>query len=187
MSRIKVLLVLLAALVIGSFDTPARASGTLTVNGRWAGVAFANDNFDLNGDGVPGRQTEVHAYDQLPFSNIEAVLDSALVSVGVCAGPGSLLLHPLGRITFRGRLGDSLFADPDPTAPDLCFDPANPAEVLQVVLVGGTGLFANATGTGTLNIHDTVRISRIVNVPGVGPVPAPTMIDSHGEFTLRIQ
>jgi hypothetical protein len=180
-----VLMALVAVLVIvGSFAT-ARASGSFTVHGRWAGSAFANPEFDLNGDGVSGRQFDVKAFEQLPFSGIEGALDSALVGFG-CGGPGSLELKPLGKITFRGRLGDSLYAEVDPAGPNLCFDPAVPSEVLHVVLVGGTGNYASATGTGILTIRDVVRMTRNVTVPGVGVVPAPTFIDTRGEFDLTI-
>lgn len=164
---------------------PARANGSLTVTGRWAGVAFANSQFDLDGDGVPGRQFDFRAFDELPFSGIEGVLDSTLVGFG-CGGPGSIELKPLGTIIVRGRLGEALYAAPDPAGPNLCFDPANPSETLQVVIQGGTGPYAGSTGTGTFVIHDTVRLTRPVNVPGVGVVPAPTVIDSRGDFTLSI-
>lgn len=186
----QIFLMLLAAIVAvlaaGSLE-PAKASGPLIITGRWAGTGFANPELDLNGDGVSGRQFDMRAFDQIPFSGIEGALDTTLISVGTCAGPGSLELKPLGRITFRGRLGDSLFADMDPAAPNLCFNPASPSETLGVVLAGGTGPFASTTGTGTLIIHDAVRLTRSVTLPGIGVVQAPTMIDSHGEFTLRLQ
>ena len=171
-------------LVVGA--SPVSASGGITVTGRWAGIAFANPEFDLDGDGVSGRQFDVRAFDQLPFSGIEGAVDSQLIGFG-CAGPGSLELKSLGKIVFRGRLGDALYAEPEPNGPNLCFDPTNPNEVLQVVLTGGTGPFANASGTGTITLHDTVLMTRIVTIPGVGPVPAPTLVDTRGEFTLRIQ
>lgn len=185
MTRIHAIAFLIAALIIGAIATTARASGTLNVHGRWSGAAFANPEFDIDGDGVSGRQFDLKAFDQVPFSGIEGALDSTLVGFG-CAGPGSLELKPLGQIIFRARLGETLYAAPDPAGPNLCFDPANPSEVLHVVIAGGTGSFAGATGTGTLTIHDTVRLTRNVTVPGVGVVPAPTLIDSRGEFDLAI-
>ncbi len=187
MKKIAMLLAAIVAVLAAGSLEPAKASGSLVIAGRWAGVAFANQELDLNGDGVAGRQLDLKAFDQLPFSSIEGALDTTLVSVGTCAGPGSLELRPLGRITFRGRLGDSLYADIDPAAPNLCFNPASPSETLGVVLAGGTGPFASTTGTGTLIIRDIVRLTRSVTLPGIGTVQAPTMIDSHGEFTLRLQ
>lgn len=174
-----------ALLVVGGV-APVFASGGLVITGRWAGVAFANPEFDLDGDGVSGRQFDVKAFDQIPFSGIEGALDSTLIGFG-CGGPGSIELKPAGQIIFRGRLGDALYVGIDPAGPNLCFDPAVPNETLKVVLTGGTGPFTNATGTGTLIIHDTVRLTRPVNIPGVGVVPAPTLIDTRGEFTLHFQ
>lgn len=171
-------------LVVGA--APVAAGNGLVINGRWAGAAFANPEFDLNGDGVSGRQFDVRAFDQLPFSGIEGALDSSLVGFG-CGGPGSVELETDGKIIFRGRFGDSLYVDIDPAGPNLCFDPAAPSEVLHVLLAGGTGVFQNATGTGRLTIRDTVLMTRVVTIPGVGPVPAPTLVDTRGEFTLHFQ
>jgi hypothetical protein len=179
-----VVCVIVVLLVAGA--SPVAASGGITVSGRWSGIAFANPEFDLDGDGVSGRQFDVRAFDQLPFASIAGAVDSMLIGFG-CAGPGSLELKSLGQIVFRGRLGESLYVSPDPNAPNLCFDPANPNEVLQVVITGGTGPFAGATGTGTLTLHDTVLLTRIVTLPGVGPIPAPTLVDTRGEFTLHLQ
>lgn len=185
-NSIKIWIAACIALLFVVGAAPVSAGRGLVVSGRWAGIAFANPEFDLDGDGVSGRQFDVRAYDQVPFSGIEGALDSALVGFG-CGGPGSVELKPDGKILFRSRLGDSLYADIDPNGPNLCFDPASPSEVLQVLLVGGTGPFENASGTGTLTIRDTVLMTRIVTIPGVGPVPAPTLVDTRGEFTLRLQ
>ena len=164
----------------------AHAVEPAVVNGRWAGVAFANSAIDFNGDGIAARTFDVKTFDQIPFGGLEGATDSALVSIGTCAGPGSLELKAFGKFTFRGRLGDGLYAEVDPNAPNLCFDPANPNESATIRIVGGTGIYANATGTGTLTLHDVVRLDTLVSIPGVGPIPVPLMIDTRGEFTLRI-
>lgn len=180
---IKILLMMVAALFAGFIPSAVKAdAGSFTVNGRWAGTAFANPAFDLNGDGILARTFDLHTYDQLPFSGMEGIVDAGLVSVGVCA-PGALELKPLGKITFRGRLGDGLYAEVDPAAPNLCFDPAHPSEVLVIRFVGGTGIYQHATGTGSLTIHDTVRFPD--SPPGAPPAP-PLMIDSRGEFSLHV-
>jgi len=174
---------LLILAIFASLAIVAHAD-TSTVTGRWAGTAFANPAFDFNSDGVAARTFSMTAYGQ--FASVEGVVDSALISIGSCA-PGALELQAFGNITFRDRNGNSLFTEVPASAPHLCFDPANPAEVIMVNIVGGTGVYATATGTGSLNVHDVVRMVAFVNVPPFGVVPAPTMVDSHGEFTLNIQ
>ncbi len=185
-NKFKVALVLLvvllvAALTIGTLRV-ARASSALS--GRWAGTAFADPAFDLNSDGVAARIFNMTTYGQ--FATMEGVIDSALLSIGSCA-PGALELQAFGSVTFRDRTGDSLFTEVPANAPHLCFDPANPAEVISVNITGGTGAYANATGTGSLNVHDIVRLVVPANLPPFGVVPAPTLVDSHGEFTLNLQ
>lgn len=170
-----------------------QALGPITVNGRWAGSAFANPAFDLNGDGIAARTAQLTTYDQLPFAAIEGVLDTTLVALPgmpayTCPQVFALQLRALGKITFRGRLGDALYGDVDVTAPDLCFDPSDPNESVGFVLSGGTGVYQNATGTATLTFHDTSRIDRPVSLPGFPPnLPAPLFEDSRGEFTLTVR
>lgn len=180
-------LVLVATLIALAVPTQVQASGPITITGRWAGSAFANAAIDFNGDGVAARSFDVRTYDEIPFSGLEGIADTALVSIGTCAGPASLELKPFGKFTFRGRLGDGLYAEVDPAAPNLCFDPAAPNESLAIHFIGGTGIYQNATGTGTLVLHDFVRHDTPVMIPGVPfPVPAPLMIDTRGEFTLQV-
>lgn len=164
----------------------AKAVGPGIVSGRWAGVAFANPAIDFNGDGISARTFDVKTYDEVPFAGLEGTTDSGLVSIGTCAGPGSLELKAYGKFTFRGRLGDGLYAEVDSSAPNLCFDPANPSEVATIRIVGGTGIYAHATGMGTLTLHDVVRLDTLVSVPGLGSIPVPLMIDTRGEFTLHV-
>jgi hypothetical protein len=186
MNRIKMLLVTVVAIFV-FLPEPVQAFGPVTVSGRWAGTAFANPSFDFNGDDIAARTFDVKTYDQIPFASMEGVVDTALVSIGTCAGPGSLELQPFGKFTFRGRTGDGLYAEVDPTAPHLCFDPANPSEILAVRFVGGTGLYQHATGTGMFTLHDLVRVDKLVTIPGVPfPVPAPLMVDTRGEFVLHV-
>ncbi len=184
MHKLKLIMsaVLVTALVLGGLRAASADSSTVT--GRWAGTAFANPSFDFNHDGIAARTFSMTVYGQ--FASMEGVVDTALVSFGVCA-PGALELQPFGSITFRDRTGEGLFVEVPLTAPHLCFDPANPSEVIAVSIVGGTGPYANAVGTGTLVLHDIVRLTTPATLPGVGVVPAPTMVDSRGEFTLNIQ
>ncbi len=183
----KFLLMILVTILAGS-PSPVKANGgSVTVNGRWAGSAFANPAFDFNNDGIAARTFDVKTYETLLFAGIEGTADTALISIGTCGGPGSLELKPFGKFTFRGRAGDGLYAEVDPAAPNLCFDAANASEVLAIRFVGGTGVYLNATGTGTLTLHDFVRFDKLVTVPGVPfPVPAPLMIDTRGEFSLHV-
>lgn len=185
--KTKLMMVVMALAVVLGVSASVKAVGPFGVSGRWAGTAFANPAFDFNGDGIAARTFDVKAYDELPFSGIEGVTDTGLVSIGSCA-PGALELKPYGTFTFRGRLGDSLFAEVNPAAPNLCFDPANPNETLSIVLTGGTGIYAHASGTGVMHLHDVTRLTTPVFLPGFpGPLPAPTLIDTHGEFTLTFQ
>jgi len=188
MTKLKVL-ALLVVLVLGvGLVGAARADALVPplVNGSWAGTAYANPAFDLNNDGVAARMFTLPTYGQGEFVTLEGVLDTQLIALG-CSGPASIELRALGQVTFRSRGDDALFAEPDPTAPNLCFDLTNPNEVLVMRLIGGTGRYANATGTGTLTIHDIARLSRVVTLPGFPPLPAPLMVDSRGEFSLHIQ
>lgn len=169
----KFLLMMAVGLIAGSPGPVKADGGTFLVNGRWAGVAVANTAFDLDHDGNPARTFDVKTYDQIPFAGFEGVVDAALVSIGVCA-PGALELKPSGLFTFRGRNGDGLYAEIDPAGPNLCTS----SEVATIRLVGGTGIYQHATGTGTLTLHDNVKISN--------PVGSPLLVDTRGEFVLHV-
>jgi len=173
----KFLLMMVVGLIAGSPGPVKADGGSFLVNGRWAGIAIANTAFDLDHDGNPARTFDVKTYDQLPFAGLEGVIDAALVSIGVCA-PGALELKPSGLFTFRGRNGDGLYAEIDPAGPNLCFNPSNPSEVATIRLVGGTGIYQHAAGTGTLTLHDNAKISN--------PVGSPLLIDTRGEFSLSV-
>jgi len=173
----KFLLMMVVGLIAGSPGPVKADGGAFLVNGRWAGIAIANTAFDLDHDGNPARTFDVKTYDQLPFAGLEGVIDAALVSIGVCA-PGALELKPSGLFTFRGRNGDGLYAEIDPAGPNLCFNPSNPSEVATIRLVGGTGIYQHAAGTGTLTLHDNAKISN--------PVGSPLLIDTRGEFSLSV-
>jgi hypothetical protein len=182
-TAIKFLLMMVAALIAGS-PGPVKANGaSFTVNGRWAGTAFANPAFDFNNDGIAARTFDVKTYDQVPFAGMEGVVDAGLVSIDKCA-PGALELKPFGKLTFRGRAGEGLYAEIDPTAPNLCFDPVHPSEVLAIRFVNGTGVYSHASGTGTLTIHDLVRFPE--DPPPGSPPSPPLMIDTRGEFVLHV-
>lgn len=180
---------ILAVVALGLTGAEAvRANGTFNVNGKWAGTAFASV-LDLNNDGVKARTFTLPAYGQLPFVSIEGVADTGLVALpgqGSCSNPNAIELQAFGSFTFRGRNDDALFAEVSPTAPHLCFDAANPDELLVVRLTGGTGRYAGATGSGSLRLHDIVRVTAPVILQGI-PLDAPVMIDSRGEFSVSIQ
>jgi hypothetical protein len=186
----KILAVLTAVvLVMSSNPEVVKANGgSFTVNGKWAGTAFASV-LDLNNDGVKARTFQVPAYGQLAFTALEGAADTGLVALpgqGSCSNPNAIELQAFGSFTFRGRNDDALFAQVPANAPHLCFDAANPNEVLTITLAGGTGRYANATGTGTLTLHDIVRLTTPVVIQGI-PLDAPVMIDTRGEFSLTIQ
>lgn len=183
-SLTKLSLILLAAVCIGG-PSVAKA-GNSRVEGKWAGTAYANGAIDLNADGVFARTFVLNAFDQGQFTSIEGVVDTELVALG-CSGPASIELQPLGKISFRGRGNDVLFAEVDPAAPNLCFDATNPSEILVIRIIGGRGRYSGATGTGTLNIHDVDILSRPVTLPGFPTLPAPLVVDSQGEFSLSIK
>ncbi len=176
----------LAALFAGSPD-PAEAHGNNSVDGSWAGTAFANASLDLNGDGIHARTFVLPAYGQGRFDSVEGVTDTELVSLGSCGGPGSLELQPFGTFSFRGKGEDVLFVTVDPAAPNLCFSAANPDEALSVVVIGGRGRYAGARGSGSLRVRDVVLVSRPVDLPGFPTLPAPLVVDSQGDFSLTLR
>jgi hypothetical protein len=158
-------------------------AASLTITGKWAGPAFANTALDLNNDGVPGRQFQVNAYDQIAFTAIEGAVDSTLVAFpgqpgNTCPNPAvEFEIEPLGKLIFRGHRDGAVFVDVNST-PHLCFNPAAPAEVLQFTVSGGTGIYAGRTGTGSAVLNDTVLIS-------AGGV-VPLLTNTRGSFTLTL-
>jgi hypothetical protein len=165
------------------------------VTGSWAGPAYAMAD-DLNHDGVNARLVDLLIKGTNRFQRVEGELDTELLALG-CAPEGhpSLLLRPLGTLTFRGHdIEDELFLEPDPSGPPLCFDFTNPSEVLVLRdrqdpangIFGGQGLYAGATATATVNLHDLVLFSMPVTLPGFPELPAPKYVDSRAEFTLSV-
>ena len=174
-------------LVLSAADHVKANGNAFVVNGKWAGTAFAS-TIDINSDGIAARTFVVNAYGQDRFTSFEGTADSGLIALpgqGNC-GPNAIELQAFGTFTFRGRNNDALFADVPFDAPHLCFDPANPDELLPIRITGGTSRYAGATGTGTLRLHDIVRLAVPVIIGGVA-VEAPVMIETQGEFSLSVQ
>lgn len=177
-NRLALLAIIVLSCLIAAPEQ-ARATGPASISGRWAGTAFAAA-FDLTGDAIPARTFEFDAFGTPLFRSLEGVADTALIALpgqGACSDPAALELEPTGRVTFRGPFGDALYATVSHT-PHLCFNPAAPSEVLQLVISGGTGIYAHASGSGTATIHDTVLLA--------SPAGALLMIDSRGEFSLSV-
>jgi len=163
----------------------ANASGPISVNGGWGGTAFATAPIDMNGDGVFARTFKLTANGQLRFATLEGAFDTGLIGFG-CAGPNSLLLQPFGVLTFRSlNSNDAVYANVDSTQ-SICFDPAAPNETVILNVTGGTGIYAGATGSGSMTINDFVRYDQPAG-PNFPPgVRAPIIIDTRGNFSLTI-
>lgn len=157
---------------------------SLHVTGKWAGAAFANSSLDLNGDGIPGRQFQVNAYDQALFPQMEGAVDSTLVAApgqagNACPNPASEFeIEPLGKFVFRGYRDGALYADID-SSHHLCFNPAAPNEVLFFTITGGTGIYTGRTGAGTATLNDRTLI-------GAGPFNIPLFVDTRGVFQFTL-
>lgn len=156
------------------------ASSPITVNGKFAGVAFAT-SFDLDADGNNARTFDVPAYDQIVFTALQGAFDATLVALpglGTCSDPAAFELKPVGNIILRSHGANALYAVVD-SSHHLCFNPANPNEVAYVTISGGRGIFAGKTGTGTFHLHDTQIIG---NSSGF-----PLVVDTVGEFSVTFQ
>lgn len=177
----KVVGVLVAGVtILLAHPEPVKAVGPLTINGKWAGTAFASV-IDLNGDGIGARTFDVKGYNQLLFPALQGVADTALIALpgqGSCTDPNAIELEPYGKITFRGHGNDALFTSVNAT-PHLCFNPASPNETLSVTVIGGTGNYQGRTGSGTLILRDIVLEA--------GPNGAPLVVDTQGDFSITIQ
>lgn len=183
---ISVLVLSIVVAVTLAISHKASASGPITVNGGWGGTAFATAPIDMNGDGVFARTFKVTANGQLRFATLEGAFDSGLLGFG-CAGPGSLLLQPFGVLTFRSlNSNDAVYVNVDSTQ-SICFDPAAPNETVVVHVTGGTGIYAGATGAGSMTLNDVVRYDQPAG-PNFPPgVRAPIVVDTRGTFSLSIQ
>lgn len=173
------ILALLATLALIVCNSSAKANGSLTVNGKWAGTAFGAA-FDLDGDGAPARTFVFNAYNELPFRTLEGIVDAKLIALpgqGSCTDPNAFELQPSGNVSFRGPQDNVLFTTVDST--HICFNPAAPNEVIHLTIAGGRGNYTGSTGRGTATIHDVVIAA--------GPTGALLMIDSQGEFLLTVQ
>ena len=173
-------LVIAATALLMSYPEPVKAVGSITVNGKWAGTAFASA-IDLNADGIAARTFDVRAYDQFPFIALQGVADTGLVALpgqGSCSDPNALELEPYGKVTFRGYRGDAIFTTVDSSV-HLCYNPANPDELMHLTITGGTGIYAGRTGSGTVRLHDIVLEAT--------PEGFPLVVDTQGEFSLTIQ
>lgn len=180
MKNIIKLLSLMFILGLVSASQPADAGNGFTIDGRWAGMAFAS-SFDLDGDGIAARTFDMKTYGTPVFAALQGAVDASLVATpgaGSCTDPLAFELLPVGRFLFRSPLGDALYVDTD-SSQHLCFNPANPTEVQHFTVTGGTGVFAGRTGRGTATIRDVLIAA--------APNGAPQVIDSRGEFTITIQ
>lgn len=172
------ILMILATLVLVSTSESAGAGGSLTLEGRWAGLAAAAP-FDLDGDGIDARTFDMKTYGSIAFAALQGAVDASFVDApGACADPAAIELRSVGTFLFRGHLGDALYAEVDSNH-HLCFNPANPNEVLKFRITGGTGIYSGRTGNGTAVIRDTVLIT--------GANGAPLVIDSRGEFSVTLR
>ena len=171
------------ALCVGVRPSTAEAfGGSGTIAGRWAGHAIPNAIVDLNDDGIPGRSFTVNIYQNVLFRSGEGVLDVALVAPPggstFCTDPAAFELEAFGTIIWRGWGDNALYAVIDNSV-HLCFNPATPEEHLVFNIVGGHGVFAGKTGSGSAVLNDVV-----LSTSSDGATLY--LVDTHGDFEINL-
>jgi hypothetical protein len=141
-------------------------SGTLS-----GGTAAFNADFD--GDGIPARTGTLTPRGSV-FSSVFVALDTLLI--GPC--PGGFEIMPTGHAVFySGR--DVVFTEVDPSF-TLC---TGTVETVHLDITGGRGVYAGATGSGTVTIP--VGVDTVLSW---SPLGAPEAVFTNGaRFELRVE
>ncbi len=137
-------------LVLSLTTMSAQAEERLPFNATFSGVLFSTP-FDTDGDGVPANFNILEGQSNLgPFS-LQVLDESVRAEPTTCpngqAGFAVTLVAGSSVFRFR-RTGDLLFVRP--TSQTTCFDPITEVSFFRAAtgdIFGGTGRFANATGT----------------------------------------
>lgn len=134
-------------------DIAATTGAALPFQARFSGSSITAE-FDTNGDGIPAAHVSSEGTSNLgPFTTQE-VLELAIVGPAVCSNdkPGVALALVTGSsVTRLRRTGELLYARAESIR--LCFDPASGQSFTSGTtrVVGGTGRFAHASGTLTID------------------------------------
>ena len=144
-------IVMISLLVtFGLATTSAQAEERLSFKATFGGT-FVKTQFDTNGDGAPANLNILEGNSNLGQFSLQVLDESVLAGPETCPNghPGFSVTLVTGSSVFRfRRTGDLLFIRP--TSQTTCFDPSTGVGFFRDAIgqvTGGTGRFANATGT----------------------------------------
>jgi hypothetical protein len=135
---------------LGLTTTNALAEERLSFRATYGGT-FVKTPFDTDGDGAPANLNFLEGNSNLGQFSLQVLDKSVLAEPTTCPNghPGFAVTLVTGSSVFRfRRTGDLLFVRP--TAQATCFDPSTGVSFFREAsgeVTGGTGRFANATGT----------------------------------------
>ena len=173
----------LITLLLLTFASTAMADGT-NLSGSFIGFATQTPA-DLNGDGEYARnfQVRIHTADRHgddQFIEAQGLIDSGIAQnpKGTCpAGAFELEVH--GEVYWNTRGGDRITAAFRPDEP-LCFTPGQ-TEAITLDIIGGRGLYADASGTIDVVLDDQVRL-----VDPASAIGLPAVVDTLGTYVIHL-
>lgn len=179
--KFKTILLLALALVTSLVTTASADGGGTTLSGSMFGMVVQN-NVDLDGDGANGRSGLLRARG-LGLAYADVNLDSNVDLTdpqGVC-DPGETQIHAQGQVVFSSLSGaNAIVAVIDPSVPT-CFGLT--AEEVGLVIVDGRGIYAGATGTGSVFLSDDI----VLGVDPNFPLSVPSIVYVHdGQYVLNL-
>jgi len=134
----------------GLATTSAQAEERLSLKATFGGT-IVKTQFDTNGDDAPANLNILEGNSNLGQFSLQVLDESAISEPTTCpnghAGFSVILVAGSSVFRFR-RTGDLLFVQP--TSETTCFDPSTGVSFFRDAIgqvTGGTGRFANATGT----------------------------------------
>jgi hypothetical protein len=144
-------LVMISLLVtLGLATTSAQAEEQLPFKATFGGT-IVKTQFDTNGDGASANLNILEGNSNLGQFSLQVLDESVLAGPETCPNghPGFSVTLVTGSSVFRfRRTGDLLFVRP--MSQTTCFDPSTGVSFFRDAIgevTGGTGRFANATGT----------------------------------------